>query len=291
MARTIAIIKGEIGDYYINQPAVQTAYGFTSADVALGFDALFSKVSVESFIFYAVAFCINAFEQIIDLFRTEIETEIAANYIANKAWWHAAAMAFQKGYALVMNATTYLYSYATIDTTAQIIKRAAIRENTDANTGVCKVQLYIATETNGAISALTNADAALFAAYANSIKPAGVLIDVITGAGDVLAFGITIDYNPLILDSTGLLISDGVTYPVNAAISAFINTLNDNDFGGKLNLTKLIDAVQVATGVVDVDITAFSINGNSEQTWGTFESANGWFALGTITPTYQPHIV
>lgn len=291
MARSISIIKNSIGDFYISLSAVQTGYSLTTSDVALGFEVLFSKVSFESLLFYAVAFCINAFEQILDLFKTEIETEIAANYIANKAWWHAAAMAFQKGYALVMNAKTFIYSYATIDAAAQIITRAAVRENTDQNTGVCKVQLYVAQGASGSISALSTADAALFAAYANQIKPAGVLIDVITGAGDVLNFGVTIDYNPLILDSTGLLISDGVTYPVNAAIGDFIDKLNDNDFGGKLNLTKLIDAVQTATGVVDVEITAFSVNGVTKQTWGTFDSTNGWFALGTITATYQPHIV
>jgi hypothetical protein len=291
MARTISTIKSSLGNYYIGLPTVQSAYGLTSDDVDLGFDALFSVATNESKIFYAIAFCINAFEQMFDLFKTEIEKEIAANYIANKAWWHAAAMAFQKGYALVMNETTFIYSYASIDTTAQIIKRAAIRENIAQNTGVCKVQLYVATEANGVIAALTQADAELFEAYANQIKPAGVLIDVITGAGDVLVFGITIDYNPLILSSSGLLISDGVTYPVNAAIATFIDTLNDNDFGGKLNLTKLIDAVQAAYGVVDVEITAFSINGAEKQTWGTFQSTNGWFTLESIQATYQPHIL
>ena len=290
MAQAISDIKTSIGNAYIAQTAVQIAYNLSPTDVASGFDTLFSKVSIEGLLFYAIAFAIWSFESILDLFQVEIQNTVNAAYIANKAWWHAQSMLFQKGYDPVMNAKTYVYAYAAIDTTAQIVTRCAVRENTDTGTGVCKVQLYIATGASGSIAALTASDSALFTAYANMIKPAGVLIQVVSGAGDVLDFGITINYNPLVLDSTGLLISDGVTYPVNAAVSSFIDNLNNNDFGGNFNLTKLIDAIQAATGVVDVEITAFAINTVAKQTWGTFASTNGWFALGTITPTYQPQI-
>jgi hypothetical protein len=290
MAQLLSDIKTSIGNAYISQQSVQIAYGFSVVDVSTGFDALFSKVSIESLLFYAIAFAIWSFECILDLFQTEIQNTVTASYIANKAWWHAQAMSFQKGYSLIMNATTFIYSYATIDATAQIITRCAVRENTDTGTGVCKVQLYVATGASGSISALTTSDASVFEAYANTIKPAGVLIQVISGAGDVLDFGVTVNYNPLVLDSTGLLISDGVTYPVKEAISSFIDNLNNNDFGGNLNLTKLIDSIQAATGVVDVEITSFAINTVTKQTWGTFASTNGWFLLGTIIPTYQPQI-
>ena len=285
MARLIADIKTEIGNAYIAQPAIQTIYDIQ--DITLGFDAIFSKVSFESMLFYAFAFAIWSFEMILDLFKTEIQARVDAAYIANSSWWHAQSMAFQKGIGLVMNPTTFVFGYATIDISKQIIKRAAVRQNVD---GVCKVQLFVATETGSDITALTNDDKVLFEAYANTIKPAGVLIQVISGAGDIVDFSITVDYNPLVLDSTGKLII-GNNYPVIDSISNFITKLNDVDFGGNLNITKLMDAIQTVPGVVDVSVTDFKINTVVKQTWGTFESSNGWFKLGVITPTYQPHIV
>ena len=285
MARLIADIKTEIGNAYISQPAIQRLYGFQ--DIVTGFDGLFSKVSFESMIFYAFAFAVWSLEMILDLFKTEIQNKVEGAYIANSSWWHAQVMLFQKGIGLVMNPVTFIFGYATIDISKQIIKRSAVRQNVD---GICKVQLFVATETGTDITALTNDDKVLFEAYANSIKPAGVLVEVITGTGDVVDFGITVDYNPLVLDSTGKLII-AATYPVIDAIKAFISNLNDNDFGGKLNITKLMDAIQIVDGVVDISITEFKINTVVKQTWGTFESTNGWFQLGVITPTYQPHIV
>ena len=289
MARLIADIKTEIGNAYLSQPNVQTAYGLNAGAVAQGFDALFSKVSIESMLFYAFAFAIWSFEKILDLFKSEIQAKVDAAYIANSAWWHAQAMAFQKGVALVMNPTTFIFSYPVIDATKQIIKRVAIRQNLDGS-GVCKVQLFVATEIGGVISALPVEDKSLFVSYAAVIKPAGVLVDVITGAGDVVDFAITVDYNPLVIDSTGKLII-GTNFPVIDAITAFISALNDTDFGGNLNITKLMDAVQLVDGVVDVAITEFKINAVTKQAWGTFKSTNGWFSLGSITPTYQPHIL
>lgn len=289
MARQLADIKNELGTAYISQASVQTAYGLNAGAAAQGFDANFSKVSIESMLFYAFAFAVWSFEMILDLFKTEIQAKVDGAYIANSAWWHAQAMAFQKGIALVMNPTTFVFSYPAIDATKQIIKRVAVRQNIEGS-GACKVQLFVATETGGVIAALADADKGLFEAYASVIKPAGVLVDVITGTGDVVDFVITIDYNPLIIDSTGKLII-GANYPVIDAITAFISALNANDFGGNLNITKFMDAIQLVDGVVDVAVTEFKINTVTKQPWGTFKSTNGWFSLGVITPTYQPHIL
>ena len=287
MARQIADIKTEIGNAYIGQTSVQTLYGLTPESVALGFNSCFSKVSFESMLFYAFAFAVWSLEMILDLFKSEIQTRVDAAYIANSPWWHGQAMAFQKGIGLVMNPTTFIFEYNTIDATKQIIKRCAVRQNDE---GVCKVQLFVATEISGTISALPEEDKSLFEAYAKTIRPAGVLIQIITGTGDIVDFGITVDYNPLVLDSTGKLII-GVNYPVIDAISNFITKLNDVDFGGNLNITRLMDAIQVVDGVVDVSVTDFKINGVAKSTWGTYQSSNGWFKLGVVTPTYQPHTV
>lgn len=272
-------------DVFITDSTIVSLY---ELDTSKSFDEQFSVVSPESILFFCIAFGIQVFEKIMDVFRSETQAKVDAAYIANEAWWHAMSKAFQKGYSLVMDATTFVFRYETIDEAARIIKRVAVRESVAAD-GVCKVKLYIATESNSEISPVTDTDKGLFENYVSRIKPSGVLVTVITGDGDTVDLGVTIDFNPLILDSTGLSILNA-NYPVNEAIALFIDNLNDNDFGGKLNVTRLIDAIQNVDGVVDVNITALTIAGTVKQTWGTYESSHGWFKLGTITPTYQPHI-
>ena len=289
MARLISDIKTSLGNAYIAQSTVQTLYGLTTDDVALGFDALFSIVSLESVLFYAIAFSINLFELIMDAFRIEIQAKVDSAYIANKAWWKASALAFQKGYNLVLNTKTFLWYYATIDTTAQIVQRVAIRETVQED-GACKVKILVATSTGGTVAALSVDDLNLFSIYANQIKPGGVLLQIISDTGDVVDFTLTVNYNALLLTTLGLSILNG-NYPVNDAISNFINTLNYFTFGGDLNLTKLVDSIQAAEGVVDAKITQFKINGTIQaENWGTFESTNGWFQLGAINVAYQPQM-
>jgi len=288
MARTISEIKAGIGNYYIGFSTIQALYGFTTEQVALGYDALFSKVAGSNLFFYAYAFCVYTFELILDAFRIEIKSTVDAGYIANDPWWHSVVMAFQRGDDLVLNPTTFKWSYAVIDATKQIIKRVAVRQKVDTVDSVYKVFLYVATENNGVIEALTNNDKTLLEAYVFRQKYSGVLTKIVTGTGDVVDLSITINYNPLLLTSAGLSLANNI-YPVNVAIANFIKNLNDTNFGGKLNVTKLIDDIQSAEGVVDAKITQIKINDDIQaENWGTYESTNGWFSLGDITPTYQP---
>src|ERR1035437_3816805 len=240
MARAINDIKSSIGNFYIGLPIVQLVYGLSSADVELGFDGLFSVVSIENLLFYTIAYAFYTFELILDAFRTEIQTKVDSSYIANDNWWHNTLMEFQKGDDLVLNQKTFVWGYATIDTTKQIIKRVAVRQKVDTVDNVYKVFLYVATEVNNVITPVLDDDKPLLEGYIFRKKYSGVLTKLITGTGDVVDLGLTINYNPLLLTSTGLSITDGV-YPVNVAISDFISNLNSNNFGGKLNVTKLTD--------------------------------------------------
>ncbi len=288
MARTISEIKTALGNAYIQLPAVQAIYGISSAEVVNGFDSLFSKVSVESLLFYAIAFAINTLEKIQDTFRSEIEETVDAAFVANKAWWHAQALKFQKGDGLTMNPTTFKYEYETMHPDKQIIKRVAVRETVQED-GVCKVKIFLATEANGAIAPLSDQDKYLFENYARMISPAGVLREILTGDADIVDFSFTVYFNPLVMDTSGKLIGS-TEKPVEAAIQKFINELNNNNFGGRLNLTRLTDAVQNTVGVLDVRLTKFYLNQVMQDLSNTtYESAFGWFKLGNnLQITYNP---
>lgn len=290
MANTATYWRNAIGDYYISLTNVKIYYGLTDEEVANGFDALFSIVSIESILFYAVGYIISVFEKIIDNFRTEIQTTVDAAFVANDAWWHAMLSEFQRGYDLVLNTTTFKYAYSAIDASAQIITRRAVRQKVDEADNVYKVFLYVATtDATGQIAAITDAnDLVQIQSYIAKKKYSGVLTKLVSGPGDVVDLNFTINYNPLLMNSSGELISDG-SKSVELAIHNFIDNLNNINFGGKLNITKLVDAVQDATGVVDPKLTGLTINGNAQaELWGTYESTNGWFSVGDLTIIYQP---
>jgi hypothetical protein len=286
MARTTDEIKQELGNVYLRLAG--ELYGLSSADIANGFDANFSKVSVESLLFYSTAFVINIFERLLDTFREDIQRVVDGGFVANKAWWHAQALHFQKGDELVMDGTTFSYSYREVRPEARIIKKVAVRESVQQD-GVCKVRLYVAGESAGEVIPLSPEDRLLFEYYANMIKPSGVLLEVISGAGDVVGFTIVIYYNPLLMKGSGELLNNG-RKPVVETLSDFVKNLNNENFGGLLSVTKLVDALEGTTGVVDVRFVDFRINGNSQgSSVMTYESANGWFAVGDdLHITYQP---
>lgn len=289
MATTITDWKDKIGTYYMSLSAVKTIYSITDTDVAAGFNAVFSKSSIESNLFYAIAFVCNLIQTIVEDAITSIYTKIEENYICNDAYYHNELLKFQSGYDLVLNTTTKRYAYSTIDTTAQIVKRVAVREKYDEDdSNKYKVFLYVAGETNGEIEPLTTAQQQEIEAYISRIKYAGVLTKLVSGDGDTLDIALTVNYNPLLLNSNGELINDS-SKPVNIAAENYIKVLNTDYFKGNLNVTKFVDSIQAADGVVDVKITALSINSVAKtELWGTYESTNGWFKIGTLTVTYQP---
>lgn len=287
MARELNDIHAEIGNSYISQTDIKTAYNLSDEDVSKGYLNLFSKVSISRLLFYAVAYCIYVFERILDVFKAETQTTVDAAFVSNQPWWHAKALEFQRGYNLLLNRQTFVYYYNTYDASSLIIKRIAVREIMTAQQ-VCKVQLLVATEGENGIEPLSPVDKSLLEIYANTIKPSGVLVEVITGNSDVVDFDLTVNFNPLIMNTAGELIIDS-SKPVEIAINDFIGNLNNENFGGKLNLTHLIDAIQDVPGVVDPKITEFKINGNTQaENWGTYASENGWFSVGNLTITYQP---
>lgn len=288
MARTIDEIKQEIGKSYINNIDVRNIYNIPPQYSMRTFDAVFSKVSIESLLFYTVAFTVWTFENMLDLFRTEIQTKIDGAVVANKAWWHAQALKFQRGHNLTLNPLTYAWEYATPDTTSQVVKRVAVRESLVNETGVTKVKLLVVGSNNGIDAPLSAADLNLFRIYTGAIKPAGVVVECISDVANACSISVTVGYNPLLIDSTGKLINSNV-HPAEDAINTFIKTLNETTFGGKLYLTKLTDAIQAAEGVVDVRIDGFVLGGVT-YTYGNFESTTGWFALSIANITYSAQV-
>jgi hypothetical protein len=184
-------------------------------------------------------------EVLMDRFKAEVE-EIAKNAVSGtEPWYKDQALKFQYGDSLV-----YLnnkFQYATLNTAAQIVKRAAVKDVGG------QVIIKVAKLVGGVVTPLSTAELLAFDAYMKKIKFAGTATATVSRAADLLKIAYTVYYDPLVLKSDGSLISNPSIRPVDAAINNYITNL---PFNGELILTKLTDTVQLAQGVVNPILTS-----------------------------------
>lgn len=194
-----------------------------------------SKVSIWRLWVYIIAVCIWSFEKILDLFKAEVEEIVKNNRPHNEDWYKKKALAFQYGDNLVDSD-----EYDVIDPEKQIIKQVAILE------GDRKIVVKIATVEDNELVPLPEVDQLnAFAAYMNKIKDAGSVIEIINQSADALKVEIDYYYDPLIVNSSGLLIDNPQQSVVLTAINAYLGSL---EFNGQFDINKMTDYVQSAPG-------------------------------------------
>jgi hypothetical protein len=208
-----------------------------------------SKVAVWRLWFRIVAWAIHAHEVVFDTHMAEI-TAFADTLIGGtKRWLHAQCFKFQLGDTLIYNSTTSRFTYSTVNTATQIIKRASVLEAGG------QLRIKVAKEVSSVPTKLDVSELAAFQVYISQIKFAGTNVIVTSNDADELRIYFTVFYDPLLMTSTGALVSNGAVKPVEDAINNFISTL---PFDGVLNTTELTDAVQKAVGVKDPILTSAS---------------------------------
>lgn len=277
MARTIREIKAAMTQQFMTDPTIVEMYGFTEGAV---FEDTFSAVSLESIWFSIVASAIYVLETLFDLFRADVDKKISGAVVASIPWYHKIALEFQYGDSLVFDEATQGFVYPVIDTTKQLVKFAACR---DMGGGV--YVLVSGTDSSGNPVALSQDVLAAFEAYLRERKPAGVLLSVNSLNPDLVRSVMTVQYDPQVLTPDGELITDPSVKPVEDAVNAYLKGIV---YGGVLNKTKLVDAVQGARGVIDVVLTSVSVkpaNGSSYEvvTGNNYRSVGGSFKSNNLT--------
>lgn len=275
MARTHTEILDSIRADFVANVTLQEAYGL---DPELLFLEQFSKTSIEAIWTYIVASAIYLHELIIDKKQTEIETTIANKQSFSIPFYQANCLKFQYGDALVFNETTYRFEYEAEDETKQIVKYASVR--TLIIEGVSKLEVFV---TKAGKVALSVNELAAFEAYFIATGAPGTHFKFVSLAPNQLEINLTVIYDPQLLGTTGQLLSDS-SQPVNEAVDTYLNSIK---YSGKFNRTKLIDQVQLASGVFDVvmgDVRMDEELSNSQL----FSSPSGFFEAETINVTYTP---
>lgn len=270
MARTISEIKKSMTDQYLADSVIREKYGLSEGD---NFDDKFSKVSLENILFSIVATAIFALESIFDYFSTDVEARINRSIVATIPWYHEKCLAFQYGDALVYDENTKEYSYATLDESKQVIKYAAVRENGNG------VEILVSKDNNGSPACVDENVLSAFKSYLNAVKPAGVVSIVKSYEPDSLSLEMHVQYDPMILNPDGSLISDTTVFPVEDAIKNYVAGIV---YGGIFNKTKLIDAVQSVDGVLDAIIVAAMVKSCKDQQYREISTNNASSLSGSF---------
>lgn len=268
MARTIRQIKGAMTQQFMEDSTIIERYGFAAGST---FEDTFSAVSLESIWFSIVAAAIYVLETLYDAFREDVDAKIAEAVVASIPWYHKISLEFQYGDQLVFDEKTQGFVYPVIDTSKQIVKFAACRD-----LGGMVYVLASKADGSGKPTALSSAELSAFSSYLHERKPAGVLMQVASFAPDQVRVSMTVQYNPQVLNPDGQLIAQPGVYPVEDAIN---NYLNGIVYGGALNKTKLVDAVQAAEGVIDLVLNSVSVKTASESSF-TPVTGNNYVSTG-----------
>ncbi len=175
-------------------------------------------------------------ETFIDDAQAEIEAKLATQIVGTAPWYQGECLKFQLGDALQDDG-----KYATIDTSKQIITRAAVVEEEDGS-----LTIKVAKGATGEEQALSGGELNQFTNYMEKIKFAGTTVSPISLNPDQLKITATVYHD-------GIYSTAQMQERVQAALENFIQ--NRVTFNGKILVNRIIDELQDVVGLIDVEIT------------------------------------
>jgi uncharacterized phage protein gp47/JayE len=207
---------------------------------------------------------------------TQLRAEIKTARVGTVAWWSEVLRAYQQGDVLtVINGVP---TYATIDPTKQIVKRVAVVSTTPGVVTVKAAKLG----PGGQPQKLADpVELDPFTAYAIARAPIGTQVLVPNLEGDDVNITATIYYN-----ATAVL--GEVQLAAQAAIEAYLRNI---DFNGRYELIRLVDAIQLSLGVLDVTITNVTITpdgGSPTVNPRQYVFEAGYAKMPTLNLSYVP---
>ena len=278
MARSITEIKSSICSEFMSNESAAAIYRFTAG---ADFNAVFSKVSVESILFYTVAVCIWTLEMLFDRFRSDVSTRIDEIIAHRPKWYRDKVLAFMKDKTLVADKDYYDISAMSESdiAAAKVVKHAVATENKDASILTIKV----AGETNGTRAPLVKKGEAQLVSYLQESKDAGVRINLVNIAPDEFNLSCDIYYNPMLLPEN----------VQNACIDAVKSYIENLPFNGMYTNMDLVDTLQKVDGVKVVELRESSSKEAGVDTTEAIDAvkvpAAGYFVLKSSTFTMKPY--
>jgi hypothetical protein len=247
-----------------------------------------SKVAIWRTLFFTIAVSIWVLEKLFDEHVKWIENRAKELIVGTTAWYHTMALKFQYGDALVF--ANDKYEYATVNEVAKIVKLVSVNEVGG------QVLIKVAKLDSSLLPIpLTTPELDAFKAYMQKVKVAGVKLVMVSRVADLLKINYVVYYDPLVLTSTGELISTPGVKPVEDTINNYIKSL---PFDGVFTVTELTDKIQQTIGVKNpVFQSAFAKLGvNPYVSVGDYYKPNaGYLQVDSSFPlsgsiTYIPYV-
>ena len=233
--RTTEQIKKEMTDAVLANSTLTDAFGL---DPNRPWDEQVSTVNLLNLIIYIVAMAARTVEWLHDRFRAEVEDRIAAALPGTISWYWNKVMQFQYGSALNDMAAYYNDD----DPSRHIIAHCAV---TEIDNGIM-VKVH-----KEGYETLDSSELEALRAYVAAVKFAGTQAFVYSYPSDTVTLQLSIWRDPMVLDENGCARDATHTPVVENAVRAYLDGIV---YGGTLNKTRLIDAVQQVEGVQDVTI-------------------------------------
>lgn len=205
-----------------------------------------SKMSVLDAFTWVTSACIWAHENIMDVFKVDLASDLQNRINGTPAYYANALLKYQSGDELEMNAEGTIFSYANIDESKRVVTKVSYSEVTEEGFNDKLLLLKIATGEPGAYQQIDEAELLKIRAYLNNILFAGQHALVVSRKGDVLIPKVTVYYDGAVEESE-------LYQNIEAALNNFIANIA---FDGAIYSQKIIDAIQSAEHVMDVQVDA-----------------------------------
>lgn len=227
-----------------------------------------SQTAKWNLFFFIVASCIAIFEQLQDLFKSDLETIAATVAPSTPQWTRNKVLQFQAGDVAELNTTTFVIEYPTINDANKILTRCAVV--TAPNRTV-----LIKVAKGEPPTPIDSGELAELDTYINTFNPAGIAYIIINEDSDKMEVAADIYYN----GQYASVIQANVT----AALNSFMANL---PFNGVISTQAVVDAIQGAEGVVTVSLSKILVRLNSAA-YGTGTLFN--LSTGIDAVNYQTY--
>lgn len=230
MAREIAVIKQQI----IDEKNAQTSLVDLNSP---------SQTAIWNLWAFITAVSINIFEQLLDVFKIDIEARISRAGAGTLPWLRDRILEFQSGGDVEY--TDGVIAYPVVDTTLNIITRCSV---TDDGNRVVKAKVA-KSEPPAPLSAPEVTELQFYLAQ---IRFAGTQINIVNQAADFLAVSAQVEYDGQYAST--------IQTDVVAALDAYcVNLSTVDNFNGLIEVNAIESAILSAPGAKRVKLTEVAV--------------------------------
>lgn len=270
-------------DAFVANEDVVKAYDLSPSKT---YDEQFSKVSLETLLFWAFSAGIFKLETIYDDHRKEVIDLIAASEPHTLFWYSNRAKSYLHGFSLKPYSDEFDTAGASDDDLAKahIVRYAVASEYQDT------VYLKVAgVDEAGAPVVLSESVLSGIRSYIAQIKDAGVAVRVISAPGDDLDLSLEIYMQPSLLLDSGLPSEDRQT-EIRKVVERNTTSL---PFDGVFRPSDLVVALSQVTGVESSVVTSASSSASGEDDWKEFTGfhrpSSGYYKVRSLSIAYKPY--